>query len=92
MEVEIQRKLVDLPKRVTGSHTSKFKTVNIITNHYMVELKPFEKIFIFRVKITPMIAADNKALRTKLMQKALPEIKSFISNSFLTQTIPSSVA
>lgn len=58
-----ERQLAPLPLRVCGLHSSTFARANIVSNHYFVELKAIEKIVIFSVRFTPMIAADNSKLR-----------------------------
>jgi hypothetical protein len=79
METE-QTALWQLPKRVKGQHTSNFRTIEITTNHYKVNIPNFDLIFIFSVKFTPMIAYDNRSLRNKILKDCLPEVKTFISN------------
>ena len=78
MESEPSRPLISLPQRLRGSHTRNFKSMELTTNHYKVELSPFETIYIFSIKFQPMIAYDNRVLRVQLLSKAIPEIQNII--------------
>jgi len=84
METEHISALCELPKRVKGSHTNSFRTVQIISNHFKVSVQDFELIFIFSVKFTPQIAYDNRALRNKILKDCLPEIKNFIKRPVIS--------
>lgn len=75
---DAQRTLTVLPSRVTGPHTDSFRRLNVTTNHYEVKLDNISKIVIFRLKITPSIAADNRKLRLELMEELIPQLKGFI--------------
>jgi len=55
--------------------TSKFKSVGITTNHYFVKTKELKKIYIYRVRFTPMIPQDNTKLRKQLLSEKDSEIK-----------------
>ncbi len=50
-----------------------------------------EEIHIFRIKITPQIALDDRATRKALLEATLSDIKKYISKNYFIQVIPSSV-
>jgi hypothetical protein len=81
------RPLELLPSRPRGSHSSTFRKVEVLTNHYQVKLKPLERVVIFRFKTTPVIAYDNRHLRSEIMQKCLPELRKTISKPYIIQKI-----
>jgi hypothetical protein len=87
MQAPNNRVIALLPTRPRGSHSGTFRKVEVLTNHYQVRLKPLDRVVIFRVKITPAIALDNRKLRTQIMQECLPEMKKYISKPYLTQKI-----
>ena len=71
-------KLVDLPKRIRGNYENKFKTVEIESNHYYVNLENLETIFTYKLGFNPQISQDNKPLRMSILKKAMPMIQSMI--------------
>lgn len=58
--------------------------MQLTTNHYKVELAPFENIFIFSVKFNPSIAFDNRVLRVQLLNQAMPEIQNVITKPVIS--------
>jgi hypothetical protein len=81
-----QSTLLELPKRVSGSHSNKFATIKILTNHCYVTVKDIQQIFIYSVKFTPMIPFDNTDLRMKLLNQRLSEIKLQIDKPVISGT------
>lgn len=57
-----------LPRRPRGSYSSKFKSLQVATNHFKVEVAQFEQIYIFSVIYNPKIPLDNVLLRRKLLE------------------------
>lgn len=49
-----------------------------MSNFYRVRMKDIEEIYIFKIKITPFMPEDDRASRKKLIEIALPSIKSHI--------------
>ncbi len=84
MKMEPEVKLEELPKRVKGGYLkNRTKDLKILSNYYPVMIKPFECLYIFKVVFEPKIANDNRVLREQLLKKALPSIKTQISNNFV---------
>jgi len=73
-----------LPKRPRGSYSKNFKSLEVATNHFKVEVEQFEEIYIFSVIYNPKIPLDNVILRRKLLEENREKIKAFIGKSFLT--------
>ena len=70
-----EHSLIQLPPRNKGTMSSKFKSIGITTNHYFVNSKVLKKIYIYRVRFTPMIPQDNTKLRKQLLNQKHSEIK-----------------
>lgn len=73
-----------LPTRKTASYGDGFRKVELLTNHYQVKLTAFSKLVIFRVKIEPKIALDNRGLRQKLMAEIKPQLDLMIKNPVMS--------
>ena len=74
------RTVATLPRRVSGPYTGSFRKTELTTNHYEVKLSTIEKIVVFRVKFTPAIPFDNRALRTRLLDQISLALRKFIFN------------
>ena len=81
METENTGQVNILPIRVRGKYSKKFNDIDVISNHYKVKVAPFEKIVIFRIKITPTIPADNRKQREEILKKISNDLKTMISTS-----------
>lgn len=76
---------VNLPRRIKGKHLSTFRDYRIDTNYISVRIsQPIEEIYIYKVVFTPKLPADNIRERLNLLQKGLPEIRSFIPSPVLS--------
>jgi hypothetical protein len=73
-----------LPKRPRGSYTNKFRTLNITTNHFHVEVSNFEEIHIFSVFFTPKIPYDNGTLRREVLEAGMQTIKQYVDNPVIS--------
>ena len=82
MELESTDRLALLPKRPRGEYIKKFRSQNITTNHFKVEVDNFEQIYIFSIHYNPMIPFDNVILRRNLLVENIEKIKVFIRNLF----------
>ena len=82
MEVESIDRLSLLPKRPRGNHLQKFRSINVVTNHYHVDVEPFEDIHIFSVHYNPKIPFDNVILRRKLLEDNREKIKNYIGTPY----------
>lgn len=84
MEDEIEEAkhsgLYQLPNRNRGNHSSNFRKIKVVSNHYHLDTKKMEKIVIFSVKFTPFIPDDNSKLRRQLLEKVKPKITQNINN------------
>ena len=49
-----------------------------------MKIKPIEVIYIYRVKITPPIALDNRPLRQQLLQGILGQLRQWIGDPVLS--------
>lgn len=56
----------------------------MVANHYPVKIRSIEVIVIYRVKITPQIALDNRPLRQQLLNSILPQLKQWIGDPVLS--------
>lgn len=95
MELENPARLANLPLRLRGSYSNKFRSVNVCTNHYRVELANFQKIFIFSIRIQPFIPFDNKTLRQQVLKRGDGNLRQMISNSVSkqrTQSFPAIIS
>ena len=79
MEIESSDKVSLLPKRPRGSYHNNFKSINVVTNHFPVNVKDFELIHIFSVHYTPKIPLDNTTLRRRLLEENRERMKDYIS-------------
>lgn len=73
-----------LPTRKAASYGEGFRKVDLLTNHYQVKLTAFSKLVVYRVKIEPKIALDNRGLRQKLMNEIKPQLDSMIKNPVMS--------
>lgn len=73
-----------MPKRPRGAYSSKFRSMAITTNHFHVEVEPFEEIHIFSLQYTPKIPYDNAALRREVIEAALPALRAQIDMPVLS--------
>lgn len=73
-----------LPTRKAACYGDGFRKVELLTNHYQVKLSTFTKVVIFRVKIEPKIALDNRAQRQKLMTEIKPQLELMIKNPVMS--------
>lgn len=81
MDAEI--KLEDLPKRIRGNYLrNKGSDTKVVVNYFPVTIKPFEYLYIFKVAFEPKIMSDNRSLRDRLLNEALPSIKKQVSKKF----------
>ena len=69
-----------LPAR---SYSSKFRTSDILTNYYKVDIA---NIYIFALKFEPSIPADSTKKRLSLLTEAIPELKKHIENPVFSST------
>jgi hypothetical protein len=75
--------LLQLPRRVRGTHIGKFRKVKVVANHYYLDAKKMDKIVIFSVKFTPSIPDDNSKLRRQLLERLRPQLAANIPNPVL---------
>ena len=74
-----------LPTRQRGSYSNEhFRTSDILTNYYRVEISNIKTICIFSVKFEPSIPPDSTRQRVQLLNKALPEIAKYIDNPVIS--------
>lgn len=76
---------VSLPRRIRGKHLSTFRDSKIDTNYICVKIsQSIDEIYVYKVVFSPFIPADNIKQRMSLLQKGLPEIRSFIPSPVLS--------
>ena len=75
-----------LPARQRGSYSSKFRTTDILTNYYKVDIANIKTIYIFALKFEPSIPADSTKKRLSLLTEAIPELKKHIENPVFSST------
>lgn len=84
MEDEIEEAkhsaLYQLPRRNRGNHSSNFRKIKVVSNHYLLDAKTPDKIVIFSIKFSPFIPDDNSKLRRQLLEKVKPKISQNINN------------
>ncbi len=77
-------KMIELPRRVRGDYQTKFKKIEVESNHYHVRIANFNVIYTFKVKFIPSINQDNKTLRNSILQKAMPDIEKMVVNPVIS--------
>ena len=75
-----------LPLRQRGPYSSKFRTSDILTNYYKVDITNIKSIYIFALKFEPLIPADSTKKRLSLLTEAITELKKHIENPVFSST------
>jgi|JI6StandDraft_1071083.scaffolds.fasta_scaffold22529_2 hypothetical protein len=75
---------IALPARPKGSHSEKFKNVQLTSNHYKVNFRGARNIYIISAKFEPLISDDNRQLRKRVFQEMDPEIRKVVTDPVYT--------
>ena len=67
-----------LPQRPRGSYSDKFRTNQLVSNHFKVNFRGTTCIFVVNTKFDPPISDDNRTLRIKIFKSFETKLKQIV--------------